>query len=180
MTCVSMTVSFKSANTFTSFWCFLFACITWSYFIPITNIHTFPTSPLLALYHRTPESSKIQYAVSTRWETEQENNETPKPSTLNICSSIFCCCSRRVGSMFFLCERKDGSPIMVAGPCWPFCLFITFPLVAGLSGLVLYFCMLREDSPLVSILKSPLNWVVIVVFLFWTFHIFQSLKIFLT
>ena len=50
--------------------------------------------------------------------------------------------------MFFLCERKDGSPLVVAGPCWPFCTFITLPLICGLSGLVLYFCILSNGAAL--------------------------------
>jgi hypothetical protein len=52
--------------------------------------------------------------------------------------------------MFFICERRNGSPIVVAGPCWPFCTFVTLPLVAGLSGLTLYFCILKDGAPLVS------------------------------
>jgi len=36
----------------------------------------------------------------------------------------------------------------VAGPCWPFCTFVTLPLVAGLSGLTLYFCILKDGAPL--------------------------------
>lgn len=52
--------------------------------------------------------------------------------------------------MHFLWERSDGSPIIVAGPMWPFCMFVTVPLVAGLSALVLYFCIVQENAPLVS------------------------------
>jgi len=50
--------------------------------------------------------------------------------------------------MHFLCERKDGSPIVVAGPCWPFCAFVTLPLICGLSGCVLYFCILKDSAEL--------------------------------
>lgn len=105
-------------------------------------------------------SSKIEYAVSTKWEAEQrshmianqnqEQQQRPirKITTVDICSSIFCFCSRRVGSMFFICESKKGKPLVVAGPCWPFCTFVTLPLIVGLSGLALYFCFLKDDSPL--------------------------------
>lgn len=55
-----------------------------------------------------------------------------------------------MGSIHFLWERSDGSPIIVAGPMWPFCMFVTVPLVAGLSALVLYFCIVQENAPLVS------------------------------
>jgi len=92
---------------------------------------------------------KIQYAISKRWEAEQETGQSAQCTPQNLLSSIFCCCARRVGSLHFLCERKDGSPIVVAGPMWPFCMFVTVPLVAGLSSLVLYFCILQKDAPLV-------------------------------
>lgn len=62
-----------------------------------------------------------QFAVSTAWEREQEENPNKKKfctGTSEDCYTLFCCCSRRVGSMFFLCEKRDGSPIVVAGPCW--------------------------------------------------------------
>lgn len=65
-------------------------------------------------------------------------------------SRIFCRCARQVGSMHFLCERKDGSPIVVAGPMWPFCMFVTVPIICVLGGFVLYFCMLQMKAPLVS------------------------------
>mmetsp|Transcript_5990 Transcript_5990/g.9083 ORF Transcript_5990/g.9083 Transcript_5990/m.9083 type:complete len:242 (+) Transcript_5990:74-799(+) len=93
---------------------------------------------------------KIQYAISKRWEAEQETGQSAQCTPQNLLSSIFCCCARRVGSLHFLCERKDGSPIVVAGPMWPFCMFVTVPLVAGLSSLVLYFCILQKDAPLPS------------------------------
>ncbi len=106
-----------------------------------------------------PSSSKIQYAVSKKWETEVSSGQRPKPTATNVCSDIFCCCSRRVGSMFFICERRNGSPIVVAGPCWPFCTFVTFPLIAGLSGLTLYFCILRENAALVSANIFLMQWI---------------------
>eukprot|EP00585_Thalassiosira_rotula_P004232 CAMPEP_0196148174 /NCGR_PEP_ID=MMETSP0910-20130528/27162_1 /TAXON_ID=49265 /ORGANISM="Thalassiosira rotula, Strain GSO102" /LENGTH=128 /DNA_ID=CAMNT_0041410807 /DNA_START=12 /DNA_END=395 /DNA_ORIENTATION=- len=75
---------------------------------------------------------KKVYAVSLRWEREQQgrmrqtsNSSGPviehKPLltfTIEDFNRYFCCCARRVGSMFFLLERRDGSPIVVAGPCW--------------------------------------------------------------
>lgn len=98
-------------------------------------------------------SNKKQYAVSLAWERKQEENGNTRKfctGTSEDCFSLFCCFSRRVGSMFFLCESRDGSPIVVAGPCWPFCAFFTVPLVAGLSGLTLWFGILDENSPLPS------------------------------
>lgn len=88
---------------------------------------------------------KIQYAVSKRWESEQQSGQR-KPQ--DWMSRIFCRCARQVGSMHFLCERKDGSPIVVAGPMWPFCMFVTVPIICVLGGFVLYFCMLQMKAPL--------------------------------
>jgi hypothetical protein len=55
--------------------------------------------------------------------------------------------------MFILCERRDGSPIVIAGPCWPFCCLVTVPLILGICGAVAYFVIINEDSPLVGTLK---------------------------
>lgn len=92
-----------------------------------------------------PRRRKKQFAVSTRW--EQEVAERGQPRDMH---SFCCCCARRVGNMFILLEYADGSPIIVAGPCWPFCLFVTVPLILGISGLVSYFLVLNEDSGLPS------------------------------
>ena len=51
--------------------------------------------------------------------------------------------------MFFLLEKRDGTPIVVAGPCWPFCTFVTVPLIIVLSGLVAYFIVLDPEVGLV-------------------------------
>lgn len=90
-----------------------------------------------------------EWAVSTRWEREQQEGGRRKKfctGTSDDLHNICCCCARRVGSMFFLCEKRDGTPLVVAGPCWPFCAFVTFPLILGLSILTLYFCILKNDS----------------------------------
>jgi len=50
--------------------------------------------------------------------------------------------------MFFLWESRDGSPVIVAGPCWPFCTFVTIPLICGLSGLVAYFLIFKDGAVL--------------------------------
>jgi len=105
---------------------------------------------------------KKVYAVSVRWEHEQAaRRQQPSESsgpvvehkpcltfTMEDFNRYFCCCARRVGSMFFLIERKDGSPIVVAGPCWPFCTFVTVPLIAVLSGLVGYFIVSNPNTGL--------------------------------
>jgi len=91
---------------------------------------------------------RIEYAISKRWEAQQVSGQKDKCTPQNCVSSIFCCCARQLGSMHILCERKDGSPMVIAGPMWSFCMFVTVPLVVGLSVLVLYFCILQKDAPL--------------------------------
>jgi hypothetical protein len=100
---------------------------------------------------RVSESVKKQYAVSTNWERQQLENSNKRSyctGTTEDCHSACCCCSRRVGNMFFICETRDGSPTVVAGPCWPFCTFITVPLIVVLSGLTLWFFILDKNSVL--------------------------------
>ena len=106
----------------------------------------------------------FRYAVSIRWEREQErlrqemNSSTDPITNKHPCLSFtiedfhkyFCCCARRVGSFFFLLERKDGSPIITAGPCWPFCSFVTVPLILILSTLVMVFIVFNQNSGMVS------------------------------
>lgn len=53
--------------------------------------------------------------------------------------------------MFVLIERTDGSPLVIAGPCWPFCMGVTVPLILGISALVCYFVVFNSDSGLVRV-----------------------------
>jgi len=106
----------------------------------------------------------LRYAVSVRWEREQERlrqeldaatdpvtNKRPCFTfTIEDFHKYFCCCARRVGSFFFLLERKDGSPIIAAGPCWPFCTLVTVPLILVLSTLVMVFIVFNKNSGMVS------------------------------
>jgi len=111
-----------------------------------------------------PVRLRKQYAVSVRWEREMEERGTqrrmPTPnSSLELFHMIFCCCARRIGGMFSLVERSDGSPIIIAGPCWPCCFFITLPLIAGIAGLVTYYVVFNQDLGLpiwVAIVYIPL------------------------
>ena len=52
--------------------------------------------------------------------------------------------------MFVLFERSDGSPMVIAGPCWPFCMGVTLPLILGISALVCYFVLFNSANGLVS------------------------------
>uniref|UniRef100_A0A7S4JBP6 Palmitoyltransferase n=1 Tax=Odontella aurita TaxID=265563 RepID=A0A7S4JBP6_9STRA len=98
-----------------------------------------------------------RYAVSVRWEREMEEEESRRregrKKTRCTCThedfhTLCCCGARRIGGMFMLMEKRDGSPVVIAGPCWPFCTFITLPLIVVLSGLVSYFVVLNRESPL--------------------------------
>jgi hypothetical protein len=91
-------------------------------------------------------SSFLRYAVSTRWEREVAEN-----GPLKDFHSYFCCCAKRLGNMFVLLERTDGSPLVIAGPCWPFCMGVTVPLILGISALVCYFVVFNADSGMVRV-----------------------------
>jgi len=86
---------------------------------------------------------KKKYAVSTRWE-----KDVAEHGPIHDFNRYWCCCARRLGNMFVLCERTDGSPLVVAGPCWPFCTFVTLPLILAVSAAVSYFIIISVDSPL--------------------------------
>lgn len=108
------------------------------------------------VYNTTLWQTLLRYAVSVRWEREMEEakaagRKTPLcTGTARDLDAWFCCCARQIGGMFSLVEQTDGTPIVIAGPCWPFCTFITVPLIVVLSGLVSYFVVLNRDSGLVS------------------------------
>jgi len=128
------------------------------------------------IYRNYIKSIQNRYAVSVRWEREnaaelrRRRGEPPLNSsssgpiteaerpcltfTIEDFNRYFCCCARRVGSMFFLIERKDGSPIIVAGPCWPFCTFVTVPLIVVCSTLVGIFIVSNPNTGLVSSMDS--------------------------
>ena len=100
-----------------------------------------------------PTNPTTRYAVSTRWEKDVNENGATKDF------HRYCCCmARRIGNLFILCERRDGSPLVIAGPCWPFCCLVTMPLILGISGAVAYFVIINEDSPLVSQRNDPYPW----------------------
>jgi len=56
--------------------------------------------------------------------------------------------------MFALVSYPDGTPVVLAGPCWPFCLFVTLPLILGISGVVSYF-MIIDKSRYDLVSKTP-------------------------
>lgn len=88
-------------------------------------------------------SRKKQYAVSTRWE-----REVAEHGPIQDYHAYFCCCAKRLGNMFVLFERSDGSPMVIAGPCWPFCMGVTLPLILGISALVCYFVLFNSANGL--------------------------------
>eukprot|EP00814_Leptocylindrus_danicus_P015058 CAMPEP_0116003898 /NCGR_PEP_ID=MMETSP0321-20121206/300_1 /TAXON_ID=163516 /ORGANISM="Leptocylindrus danicus var. danicus, Strain B650" /LENGTH=192 /DNA_ID=CAMNT_0003472135 /DNA_START=39 /DNA_END=614 /DNA_ORIENTATION=- len=86
-----------------------------------------------------------QYAVSTRWERDIAEGRTNRREKLRVCNNTCCCCAKPLGGMHVLWERKsDGSPIIIAGPLWPFCMFVTVPLIVFISGVFVYFVLLND------------------------------------
>jgi hypothetical protein len=59
--------------------------------------------------------------------------------------------------MYFLIEKEDGSPVVVAGPCWPFCVGVTVPLIVGISSAVIILIVLNPAAGLVRSLKHCLS-----------------------
>ena len=86
----------------------------------------------------------FRFAVSTRWE-----RTVAESGPVKDCHVYCCCFARRIGNMFVLWQRRDGSPVVIAGPCWQFCCFVTVPLILGISGAISYFLIFNEKSPLV-------------------------------
>jgi hypothetical protein len=86
--------------------------------------------------------------VSTQWEQQQQLQNGSPPWDIH---RLACCCARRVGNMHLLLSSRDGSPLVIAGPCWPFCLFVTVPLIVGVVGLVGYFFIIYDYFSLVSL-----------------------------
>lgn len=82
----------------------------------------------------------FRYAVSVQWEQEVAEGRAKRDF-----HSFFCCCARRIGHMFALISYPDGTPVVIAGPCWPFCMFVTVPLIVGVSGLVCYFLIINNS-----------------------------------
>lgn len=146
--------------------------------------------------------NRKEYAVSVRWEQAQAHElerrqeflrtkntrpcqcffceECSRPRTHRcsvenfnkvFCSS--CCVRRRIGAMTVLCEYSDGTPIMIAGPCWPFCAFFTVPLIVSISFAVTYFIIfdgagnLSYDLPWwVSLIYLPILFLTLVALCF--------------
>ena len=48
--------------------------------------------------------------------------------------------------MFALLRLRDGTPLVLAGPCWPFCVLVTLPLILGIAGSVTYFVLWDPDE----------------------------------
>jgi hypothetical protein len=94
-----------------------------------------------------PRRRKKQYAVSVAWEREVEQGTLSRDI-----NTFCCCCARRIGNMFVLCSYADGTPILIAGPCWPFCVFVTLPLIMGVAGLVSFFLIFDDRFGLVSLI----------------------------
>ena len=54
--------------------------------------------------------------------------------------------------MFALVSYQDGAPMVLAGPCWPFCVFITLPLILVIPAYVSSCCKVK--SMILTVLQS--------------------------
>jgi hypothetical protein len=112
---------------------------------PISNVKKSSTIANLTTATATPAATtrqrKKQYAVSTHW--ERQVAEGTLPTDIH---SYFCCCATRIGHMFALASYADGSPMIMAGPCWPFCVFLTVPLILGITIPVAYFVIYSKHK----------------------------------
>jgi hypothetical protein len=88
-----------------------------------------------------------RFAVSIQWERQIAENRAPKDF-----QGAFCCCATRIGHMFAILTYPDGTPIVIAGPCWPFCIFVTVPLILAVSFAVGYFLVVSDRFSVVRLL----------------------------
>lgn len=126
--------------------CFLtfFNCLFVSFFMPVRVYGI--THSILSFFSRFDNyfNKQSRYAVSTQWERSVHDGTAPRDV-----HTYFCCCATRIGHMFALMQHHDGEPIVLAGPCWPFCVFVTVPLILGVSCLVTYFLVIDDNFGLV-------------------------------
>lgn len=83
------------------------------------------------------KKQKKNYAVSI---IEGSNNSS------NDIKSCFCCCATIIGGMYSLVEKRDGTPIIIAGPTWPTCLFFTFPMIIFGSISTIWFVLMDVET----------------------------------
>merc|ERR1712151_1122992 len=108
------------------------------------------------VYDNGAESRKIRknYAVSIAESSNLRKNG--RCFFLHKCTgdisedmnSYFCICAKKIGGMFSLLERSDGTPIIITGPSWPTCIFCTVPIIAIVSFLVTWFIILDIENTL--------------------------------
>ena len=116
----------------------------------------------------TQRKRKKQYAASTPKNENLKDSSSPDKSkalqsksccckpccTGNIkedINSCFCCCAvQRIGAMFVLVEKDDGTPVFIVGPEWQCCMCCTVPtILLGSFGLI-YFILMNDDFDAVS------------------------------
>ena len=110
-------------------------------------------------YSEASRKRKKNYAVSITESTSQERNDKKYCSYAPKCTgeisndmnTWFCCFATKIGGMFSLFEKNDGTPIIIAGPSWPVCIFFTFPIILIGSFLITWAILL--DTGLVSVVS---------------------------
>lgn len=77
----------------------------------------------------------------------QQNNLNLAGTTEDF-NNCFCCCANHTGGMFSLLENEDDTLIVITGPCWSFCTFMTLALILISSLLILFFIILNREGPI--------------------------------
>lgn len=76
---------------------------------------------------------------------KNSNHNNSRSNCCNDIKSCVCCCATKIGGMYSLVEGKDGTPIIIAGPSWPMCLFCTVPIVIASSFAITWFILMDVE-----------------------------------
>jgi hypothetical protein len=82
---------------------------------------------------------------------------------------------RIICGKFLLYKLTIRAVSLFCRPCWPFCVFVTLPLILAVSAAVAYFVIINNDSPLVGV-ETVIGCDIISIFTF--FVVFVQLSMF--
>lgn len=77
---------------------------------------------------------------------KNSNHNNSRSYCCNDIKSCVCCCATKIGGMYSLVERKDGTPIIITGPSWPMCLFFTVPILIASSFAITWFILMDVET----------------------------------
>jgi len=116
------------------------------------------------------KKQKKNYAVSITDSNndyyKNSNNNNSRSYCCNDIKSCVCCCATKIGGMYSLVERKDGTPIIITGPSWPMCLFCTVPIIIASGFAITWFILRDAETNLVIWYVFKINtWWIIAIYL---------------